>query len=99
MKGYWAKSWTPHHVCKHPTLCQVNIRSLSDAKLLALQNSVAKLYDIITISDMHLHPGVPNDTFELKGYQDIIWKDRDGRGGGAAIYVKENIFYKSVFKY
>jgi hypothetical protein len=85
--------------CKNLNVCHVNIRSLSRSKLLALQTSLAKLYDIITISETHLHPGVPNDTFELKGYHDIIRKDRAGRGGGVAIYVKENICYKRIYLY
>ena len=36
--------------------------------------------------------------FDL-GFHDIIRKDRDGLGGGVAVYVKDNIFYKRKVLY
>ena len=58
------------------------------------------LYDVITISETHLHHGVANDTFKLQGFHDIIRKDRaDGQGGGVAVYVRENIAYKRLFNF
>jgi hypothetical protein len=85
----------PSVVCKHLNICHVNIRSLSRAKLLAIQASLANVYDIITISETHLHQGVGNDLFELKGYHEILRKDRGGNGGGIAMYKK--LFHTNVF--
>jgi hypothetical protein len=80
-----------NNICKNLNICHVNIRSLSRATLLALKTSLATVYDIITISQTHLHAGVPNNVFDLKGYHDILRKDRGARGGGVAIYIKEEI--------
>ena len=86
-------------VCKAIEICHVNIRSLSRSKLLAIQASLANVYDIITISETHLHQGVGNDLFELKGYHDILRKDRADGYGGIAMYVKENIIFTRIYKY
>ena len=94
---------SPDHIkqCKKLSICQVNIRSLSRSKLWAVQTSLSNIlvYDIITISETHLHPGVNNNVFKLEGYHDIIRRDRDGHGGGVAIYIKDIITYKRIFKY
>ena len=84
--------------CKNLSICHVNIRSLSRSKLLAIQLSLANVYDIITISETHLHQGVGNDVFELKGYHDILRRDRGAQGGGIAMFVKENITFKRLYK-
>ena len=57
------------------------------------------MYDIITISETHLHKGVGNDLFDFRGYHEILRKDRGGNGGGIAMYIKENISYKRVYNY
>jgi hypothetical protein len=57
------------------------------------------VYDVITISESHLHQGVTSDVFRLQGFHDIIRKDRDGNGGGVAIYIKDSISYKRIYKY
>jgi hypothetical protein len=85
--------------CKRISICHVNIRSLSWSKLHAIQTSLSNVYDIITLSETHLHAGISDDVFKLKGYQDIIRKDRPTKGGGVAIYLKENISYRRIFKY
>lgn len=84
---------------KSLSVCHVNIRSLSRSKLLAIQSSLCNTYDIITLSETHLHAGVCNDVFQLKGFQDIVRRDRDGAGGGVAIYVRENIAYKRLYEF
>jgi len=81
-------------LCKHLNICHVNIRSLSRSKLLAIKTSLVNVYDIITMSETHLHQGVGNDLFERNGYHEILRKDRDGNGGSIAIFIKENISYK-----
>ena len=86
-------------VRKHLNICLVNIRSLSRAKLLATQTSLANVYDIITISETHLHQGIGNDLFDLKGFQEILRKDMGGNCGGIAMYINENISHKHVYYY
>ena len=85
--------------CKNLRICHVNIRSLSRSKLLAIKTSLVELYDIITISETHLHAGVPNSVFHIEGFHDIIRNDRGELGGGVAVFVKNTIYYKRVFKY
>ena len=85
--------------CKELTVCHANIQSLSRAKLNAIQESLAHNFDMITLSETHLHPGVTNDVFHLEGYHDIIRKDRDGQGGGVAVFIKDSISFKRLFKY
>ena len=80
--------------CRSLSMCHVNIRSLSRSKLLAIQTSVADLYDIITISESHLHQGIGNDVLTISGFHEILRKDRDGNGGGVAMYIRDNIAYK-----
>ena len=89
----------PNSVCTALQICHVNVRSLSRSKLLAIQQSLAAVYDVITVSETHLHQGVCNDLFKLNGFHDIIRRDRGANGGGIAIFVKEHIHYKRIFKY
>ena len=86
----------PGPICKALNICHVNIRSLSQSKLTAIQCSLSDAFDLITISETHLHAGLPNDLFELKGFHRIIRRDRVGLGGGVAVYVKENIKYQRI---
>ena len=80
-------------------VCHANIRSLSRAKLNAIKVSLADMYDVITLSETHLHNGISNDLFELEGYHDILRKDRNGNGGGVAVYIRDTMTYKRMFKY
>ena len=85
--------------CRSLSMCHVNIRSLSRSKLLAIQTSLVDLYDIITISESHLHQGIGNDVFTIPGFHEILRKDRDGNGGGVAMYIRENIAYKRHYEF
>ena len=80
-------------------ICHANVRSLTRAKLKDIQVTLADAYDIITLSETHLTAGVLNNLFELKGFHDIIRKDRQGAGGGVAIFVRNNIMYKRKIQY
>ena len=51
----------PGPTCKALNICHVNIRSLSRSKLTAIQCSLSNAFDLITISETHLHAGLPND--------------------------------------
>ena len=64
----------PSVVCKHLNICHINIRSLSRAKHLAIQTSLANVHDIITISEMNLHQGAGNDLFDLRGIMTFYGK-------------------------
>ena len=64
-----------------------------------MKTLLAEVYDIITVSETHLHAGVPNEIFEIKGFHEIIRKDRNGNGGGVAMYIKNSVSYKRIFKY
>ena len=88
----------PADVVKSLNACHVNIRSLSRAKLRAIQCSLANIYDVITVSETHLHPGLPDNAFALSGYHDIIRKDRNAQGGGVAIYIKNTICFKRLYQ-
>ena len=85
--------------CRTLSNCHINIRSLSRSQLIAIQTSLKDLY-VITISETHLHQGVTNDTFKIKGFHYIIQKDTaDGKGVGVAAYVSDNIAYKGLFNF
>ena len=80
-------------------MCHVNIHSLSRSKWLAIQTSLADLYDIITISESHLHQGIRNDVFTIPGFHEIPRKDRDCNGGEVAIYIRDNFAYKRHYEF
>ena len=84
---------------KNVRICHVNIRSLSRSKLLAIKTSLCELYDIITISESHLHAGIPNSLFSLVNFHEIIRNDRGNQGGGVAMFIRDSIPYKRIFKY
>ncbi len=85
--------------CRSLRACHVNIRSLSRSKLLAIKSSLVNLYDIITLSETHLHAGIPNNVFSLQNFHEIIRKDRSDGWGGVAMYIRDNIIYKRMHKY
>ena len=80
-------------------MCHVNVRSLSRSKLLAVKTSLANLYDIITLSETHLHQGIGDYLFEIEVFHDIIRNDRNEHGGGVTIYVKSSIVFKRHFEF
>jgi hypothetical protein len=81
------------------SICHVNIRSLSRSKLLAIKTSLCDIYDVITLSETYLHQGISNDVFSIPDFHDIIRKDRDGHGGGVAIYIRNNVAYKRLHEF
>ena len=50
--------------------------------------------DIVTISESWLNPTIRDSEIRLPGFHDPIRKDRDTKGGGVAVYVRENLFLK-----
>ena len=89
----------PNTKCRSVRICHVNIRSLSRSKLLAIKTSLIDLFDIITISESHLRAGVPNNLFSIEGFHEIIRKDREDGWGGVAMFIRNTITYKRIFKY
>ena len=85
--------------CKNLRICHTNVRSLSRSKFLGIKTSLTELYDIITISETHVHAGVPNNLFCLSDFHEIIRNDRAGEGGGVAVFVRDSITYKRIFQY
>ena len=61
-----------------------------------MKTSLANLYDIITLSETHLHQGIGDDLFEIEGFHDIIRNDRNVHGGGVAIYVKITLYLSVI---
>ena len=57
------------------------------------------MYDIITISESHLHAGIPSNVFALPGFHEIIRKDRGAQGGGVAVFIRDSIQFKRVYEY
>ena len=88
-----------NRVCSNLKVCHVNIRSLSRSKVKAIQCQLSHIFDVITMSETHLHQGVTDDLFELPGFHTILRKDRANLGGGVGIYLKENLGYKRLLKY
>ncbi len=83
---------------KSLTVCHVNIRGLSDAKMRAIKTTLCKKFDIITLSETFLNPDSTTN-LNLSGYHTILRKDRPTFGGGIAIFIRENIVFKRKFDY
>lgn len=81
-----------HQKQKIITLLNFNARSLVnkapelEATLLALEPRV------VTITETWLHPGISNHEVFPPGYV-LICRDRQSRGGGVAILLKQDIIY------
>ena len=52
----------------------------------------SKLFDIITLNETRLDCSVLNGEIEIPGY-DIVRRDRNRSGGGAAMYIRSHIPY------
>jgi hypothetical protein len=77
------------------SICHVNIRGLSSAKLLAIKHDLQHKFDIITISEIFLSQ-TSNHDLHLTGYHPLIRRDRDTFGGGVAVYLSNNLSYKHM---
>ena len=74
------------------SLCHINVRGLSAAKLLAIKHSIQHSFDIITLSETFLSNTSAHD-LHLDNYHPIIRRDRDTFGGGVAAYISSNLAY------
>lgn len=48
--------------------------------------------DVLGLSETWLSSNYGNDAFSVTGYS-FVRKDRHGRGGGVAVYIKKNIYH------
>ena len=81
---------------KQLSVCHLNIRGLSDAKLRDIKTCLCDTYDIITLSETFLSTN-RSDSLSLPGYHPILRRDRETFGGGVAMFINEDIVYKRMF--
>ena len=74
----------------HLTIASLNINSLR-YKFEQLKFLLNDDVDIIIIQETKLDNTFPNGQFLLEGYLPPFRKDRDSRGGGVLVFVKDNI--------
>ena len=75
------------------SICHLNIRSLSQDKIMAIQHQLANDYDIIALSETFLnHESKQN--LDIANYHSLFRKDRTAPGGGVAAYVSQNYVCK-----
>ena len=74
-------------------ICHINARSLtSPNRLSEIEDFVSVIndFDIIGISETHLDHKVPDSKISLTDYK-VFRNDRNRRGGGVCLYVKDSI--------
>ena len=68
----------------------ININSIRN-KFEMLSNSIKGNLDILMISETKLGSTFPSNQFSIEGYATPIRFDRNGRGGGIILYIREDI--------
>ena len=68
----------------------ININSIRN-KFEMLSNSIKDNLDILMISETKLDSTFPSNQFTIEGYAAPIRFDRNGRGGGIILYIREDI--------
>ena len=81
---------------KSLSICHVNIRGLSENKILAIKNTLSDKFDIITLSETFLSANSSTD-LHIPGFHAILRRDRPSFGGGIAVYIRDNIIYKRCY--
>jgi hypothetical protein len=78
-------------VCPFRSICTtLNIRSARNK--LDFLNNFTDEFDIIAVTETHLHPNISNNDIEIDSFSNhIIRKDRNNAGGGLLIYFKDYI--------
>lgn len=76
-------------------IAHLNVRSLLNKFVDFKDMLISKDYHILAITETWLHNDVPNEAVAINGYK-LIRKDRDGRGGGVGIYIKENLSFQII---
>ena len=76
------------------SICNINIRSARNK--LDFLNNFTDEFDIIAVTETHLHPNISNNDIEIDSFsKNIIRRDCNKAGGGLLIYFKI-IFQLSV---
>ena len=71
----------------------LNVRSLRP-KLDLVAAELSNTYDFILITETWLDKNASSDTLSMPDFHSPIRKDRDGRGGGVALYIRNSFFFK-----
>lgn len=68
----------------------VNVCSLTSRFLDFSSYVISRGFTVIAISETWLRPEIPNSVVHIDGYK-FYRNDRNGRGGGTGIYIRDNI--------
>lgn len=80
-------------------ICHVNVRSLSDDKINAIEAELMLEYDVICLTETNLPHARVND-LKLNGFHTIMTKNRQGKtGGGVALYAVEHLSVERQYDY
>ena len=72
------------------SICNINIRSARNK--LDFLNNFTDEFDIIAVTETHLHPNISNNDIEIDSFsKNIIRRDCNKAGGGLLIYFKDYI--------
>ena len=71
-------------------LCHLNINSIRN-KIDILASLVRGTVDIMLISESKIDDSFPTNQFLIPGFSTPYRKDRDGKGGGVLLYVRQDI--------
>ena len=71
-------------------LCHSNINSIRN-KIDILVSLVRGMVDIMLISESKIDDSFPSNQFLIPGFSTSYRKDRDGKGGGLLLYVRQDI--------
>lgn len=76
----------------------ININSLKN-KFIELQDLLTQnLVDILAVSETKLDDSYTNAIFKIDGYREPYRLDRNSKGGGIMIFVKDNIPSREIFR-
>ena len=85
----------PELTAKTLCICQANLRGLNYEEMLDIKASMVGIYDIICLTETHLHSGSTVD-LQINGFQPVTRLDRKevNHWGGIAVFVSEEIVFK-----
>ncbi len=81
---------------KYNTILVLNIRSISKHfdEFLVLLNTMNPKPAILALTETWLSNNLETNMYTIEGYHPIISKNRESRGGGVAIYVRNDLTYE-----
>ena len=71
-------------------LANLNLNSIPN-KFSSLKNIISKNIDVLVIQETEIDETLPKGSFDIPGYKRLYRQDRNIRGGGILVYVKEDI--------